>query len=795
MHIAACRTCFLPGEDWAFRSMAGVFARIRNAQLDQQNLKKRFEKLVSAVITLLVLTALLVAHPVGSVEYAPGCSTTCGNVTIQYPFGFTEGCGLPQYRLNCTNDTDLVQRYASNPVLLLSTLSGQYQVLTVTPSSLIISARANLRASVNGSATSANGSGLVQYEMNIVSFEIAETSPFVISEENIMFGYGCNVTASFTLEDGAGADGSVGSCTNGCDLDSSNPPYCDIYPCCGKNMTTNHKKIGINVTHHIVNPFNPPLEMGYASIIYPKTYFTPDRDGFGLGSWGMKLLWYSAGSCNNNIGICSDNSQCFDVSHVLYGGGHSCKCNEGFEGDGYRNGTGCFDVNECGISPVSNACAAQAICTNTPGAYKCSCPSGFIGDGYKYGTSCSRHDNRVAMIAGTSSASLFFFLAGVGVIVWWCRMQKRRKMQRLTRRNIRALGKMKSFFSSLSQGNHTVTLYTLKELEKATKNFSEDLKLGAGGFGTVYKGTLDNGLEVAIKKTNQVDMNGSQQFLNEVSVLSQVNHRNLVRLHGCCLEIEIPMLVYEYVTNGDLSQHLQGERAGLHLNWEKRLQIAMETAEALRYLHSAANPPIYHRDMKTSNILLDDNFSVKVADFGISRLVKPDATHVSTAVQGTPGYLDPEYFHSYHLTDKSDVYSFGIVLLELITSLKPLDFAREAEHINLAAMALPFIRKGNVEAIIDPQLIDEDVSDLEKIMKEIQGVAELASHCLANHRQDRPSMKVVVAELFAIKGIEQRAGFYGSDMEQEMVSMIDDFTPNSTSSSSVSQVTRHSVIF
>lgn len=202
--------------------------------------------------------------------------------------------------------------------------------------------------------------------------------------------------------------------------------------------------------------------------------------------------------------------------------------------------------------------------------------------------------------------------------------------------------------------------------------------------------------------------------------------------------------------------------------------------------------------MKTSNILLDDKFNVKVADFGISRLVKPDATHVSTAVQGTPGYLDPEYFHSYHLTDKSDVYSFGIVLLELITSLKPLDFAREAEDINLAAMALPFIRKGNVEAIIDPQLIDEDGSDLERIMKEIQGVAELASHCLANHRHDRPSMKEVVAELFAINGIEPRAGVYGSEQDQqaiEMVSMIDDFTPNSTSSSSASQIKRHSVTF
>ena len=196
--------------------------------------------------------------------------------------------------------------------------------------------------------------------------------------------------------------------------------------------------------------------------------------------------------------------------------------------------------------------------------------------------------------------------------------------------------------------------------------------------------------------------------------------------------------------------------------------------------------------MKTSNILLDDKFNVKVADFGISRLVKPDATHVSTAVQGTPGYLDPEYFHSYHLTDKSDVYSFGIVLLELITSLEPLDFARDTEDINLAAMALPLIRKGNVEAIIDPQLMDEDASDFERTLKEIHGVAELASQCLANHRVDRPSMKEVVAELLAIKGIEQKGINYGSDPDQlegiEMVSMIDQLTPNSTSSSSASQV-------
>lgn len=301
----------------------------RSGRVDRVGLNMRFKKLVSVAITLLST----IAHPVVALEYALGCSTTCGNVTIQYPFGFTEACGLPQYRLNCTNDTGLVQSNASNPVLFLSTLSGQYQVLNVTSSSLIISARANLRASVNGSE--------VQSGTNAVSFEIADTSPYVVSSENTMFGYGCNVTATFTLQYGTAE--SVGSCSNGCDLASTIAPYCDIYPCCVKNMSINQKKVGINATHHIKNSFNPTWEQGYASIIYPESYSTPDGTEFGLGSWGIKLLWYFAGSCNNGS-TCSDNSQCFDVSPggVLNGAGHYCKCSEGYGGDGYLNGTSCF---------------------------------------------------------------------------------------------------------------------------------------------------------------------------------------------------------------------------------------------------------------------------------------------------------------------------------------------------------------------------------------------------------------------------------------------------------------------
>jgi serine/threonine protein kinase len=174
-----------------------------------------------------------------------------------------------------------------------------------------------------------------------------------------------------------------------------------------------------------------------------------------------------------------------------------------------------------------------------------------------------------------------------------------------------------------------------------------------------------------------------EQVLNEIRLLSSVDHPNLVRLLGCCLEKGEPILVYEFMPNGTLSQHLQRER-GEGLLWRTRVTIVAETAHALAYLHSALTPPICHRDVKSSNILLDSDFNAKVADFGLSRLFLTEASHISTAPQGTPGYLDPQYHENFHLTDKSDVYSFGVVLVEIITALKVVDFSRKENEINLA---------------------------------------------------------------------------------------------------------------
>ncbi|VAH71785.1 unnamed protein product [Triticum turgidum subsp. durum] len=237
-------------------------------------------------------------------------------------------------------------------------------------------------------------------------------------------------------------------------------------------------------------------------------------------------------------------------------------------------------------------------------------------------------------------------------------------------------------------GSPCTHIFTYEELDAATDGFGNANELGAGGFGTVYKGVLRDGSVVAVKRLYKNSYKGVEQFANEVDILSRLRHPNLVALYGCtsssptCRDL---LLVYEFVPNGTLADHLHhGKEDPLLLPWPTRLGIAVETAAALVYLHAHQ---VLHRDVKTTNILLDDGFHVKVADFGLSRLFPADGAtqHVSTAPQGTPGYVDPAYQRRYQLTDKSDVYSFGVVLVELVSSRPAVDMAQTKGTIDMVA--------------------------------------------------------------------------------------------------------------
>ncbi|XP_061368213.1 LEAF RUST 10 DISEASE-RESISTANCE LOCUS RECEPTOR-LIKE PROTEIN KINASE-like 1.2 [Gastrolobium bilobum] len=292
-----------------------------------------------------------------------------------------------------------------------------------------------------------------------------------------------------------------------------------------------------------------------------------------------------------------------------------------------------------------------------------------------------------------------------------------------------------------------VPLFSYKELAEATSHFDHDKQIGDGGFGTVYYGKLRDQREVAVKHLYEHNYRRVEQFMNEVQILTRLRHRNLVSLYGCTSRHSRELLlVYEYIPNGTVACHLHGELAkpGL-LPWSIRIKIAIETANALAYLHASE---IIHRDVKTSNILLDNSFCVKVADFGLSRLFPNDVTHVSTAPQGTAGYVDPEYYQCYQLTNKSDVFSFGVVLIELISSKPAVDTNRLKDEINLSNLAIKKIQEKEFSELVDPDIgFDSD----NEIKRMIVSVAELAFRCLQGDKELRPSMDEVLEVLRRIE--------------------------------------------
>ncbi|KAG8092983.1 hypothetical protein GUJ93_ZPchr0012g22210 [Zizania palustris] len=457
---------------------------------------------------------------------------------------------------------------------------------------------------------------------------------------------------------------------------------------------------GLNLFAQWDKAEKPECDHLVTSAVYGET---PDKV-FSLEFSVAELGWWVNGNCTrlgagDEAGRCADNATCLNVKTPSGGWGHRCSCEDGMSGDGFAAGDGCH-------------------------------------------ANVSDSKKKIAAIAGGVLAGV----VAAGVLLFCC-VRWRRNAAAGRSGSDRLVAMRLLSEAATSSG---VPVYSYHEVTRATNSFSHTHRLGTGAYGTVYVGKLpaSSSSLVAIKRLRlryDDDDTAVALLLNEIKLISSLSHPNLVRLLGCCLDRGEQILVYEFVPNGTLYHHL----ASGGLQWSARLGVAAETAAAIAYLH-ATRPPILHRDVKSSNILIDGELRPKLADFGLSRAVRLEASlsHISTAPQGTPGYLDPEYHQNFHLSDKSDVYSFGVVLLELITAMKVVDFTRPAAEVNLASLALDRIGKGRVDEIVDPALVDRGE---EWVMQSVRHVSELAFRCLAFQKDVRPSMSEVAAELRRIK--------------------------------------------
>ncbi|KAB2637107.1 LRR receptor-like serine/threonine-protein kinase [Pyrus ussuriensis x Pyrus communis] len=281
--------------------------------------------------------------------------------------------------------------------------------------------------------------------------------------------------------------------------------------------------------------------------------------------------------------------------------------------------------------------------------------------------------------------------------------------------------------------------FSYAELRSATEDFNPSNKLGEGGYGPVYKGTLSDGRVVAVKQLSVASHQGKSQFVSEIATISAVQHRNLVKLYGCCIEGSQRILVYEYLENKSLDQALFGT-SNLHLDWPTRFNILLGTARGLAYLHEESRPRIVHRDVKASNILLDAELSPKISDFGLAKLYDDEKTHISTRVAGTIGYLAPEYAMRGHLTEKADVFGFGVVALEILSGRPNSDNNLDPEKIYLLEWAWTLHENDQILGLVDPRLTEFDETEATRLIR-----ASLL--CTQASPMTRPSMSRVVAML------------------------------------------------
>ncbi|WVZ54822.1 hypothetical protein U9M48_005567 [Paspalum notatum var. saurae] len=677
-----------------------------------------------------------------------GCNTSCGQVQVPYPFGLGPDahCYLPGFNLTCNT--------SYGPPRLLLGDDSSFQVVDISLADSTARVIRNFNFTVDFSLEPHG------YELSYDNLpSIGE--PYSLSPRNEFVLNACGVQATLhlqrQLQAGAAAGNSVVVLNCSCSsMDAAGGPGRPVGKdyCSGTNGCCHAPIFADSTSMPAMN------NRGSSSSMDQHLHMNLNRDDNAtfrqrasplVLEWAVKQGGLSAS--DNSLGtttcpgLCkSDLSDCRRQGHR----GYTCHCRPGYKGNPYIQ-DGCTDIDECAIPRISSACFGE--CTNLPGSYRCRCPRGFHGNA-SLPNGCRPSFTGLSVGIGVGSGAGFLLL--VLMAIYAIKKLKRRRSMMLKQKFFRQnRGQLLQQLVVHRADIAERMIITLEELEKATNNFDRARELGGGGHGTVYKGILSDLHVVAIKKSKITVQRRIEreidEFINEVAILSQINHRNVVKLYGCCLETEVPLLVYEFVSNGTLDNHLHVEGAMSSLSWDARLRIATETAKAIAYLHSATSIPIIHRDIKSTNILLDDTLTSKVSDFGASRHIPVDRTGVTTNIQGTIGYLDPSYCTTGRLTEKSDVYSFGVLLVELLTRKKPYSYV-SSDGLGLGAHFVALYTSSSLVDIIDHQVMQEGGN------QKVTEVAALAVTCVKMPGDERPTMRQVEMTLEAIQAKDQTSG-------------------------------------
>ncbi|WVZ82645.1 LOW QUALITY PROTEIN: hypothetical protein U9M48_029889 [Paspalum notatum var. saurae] len=692
-----------------------------------QGQKKRLLLVVAA--TVLILQHSTVADGAGAENSRiakAGCQDKCGNVSIPYPFGMEDGCFLNDFKVNCTNDVAILLNFNSTYMSTMPELPSDNSGIRLWEINVTLG-EARVQSPIarwcNYTDNTANG-----------SFPLFNLGPFFVvsGTKNQFTGIGCTTIA---LVRGDNKHGYASACGSFCFEEDSidNSTDSSGTGCCQTsipgNLDTLYLSFETDLDYTQVRNFSP---CSYGFIIEEDSFkFDPSyansslfEEKYGDGvplvlDWVLGSETCEAAKKNQSSYACAaTNSVCIDVPS---GAGYLCSCSQGYEGIPTST-----EAAKTSTSVISHGCILAKE-NNTIGNYTCPCPLGTQSKDPK-NEACTPNIKMFIGIPG----SLIFIIICIFIVLGGC---LKRNLAKEKERFFQQNGGKILYEQILSRQVDTVLLFTIDELTKATDNFDKSRELGIGGHGTVYKGILKDDRIVAVKRSTIFNVIHSEEFGQEIIILSQINRKNVVRLNRLLLRGGSAYISLIHVNHG---------RTPISL--EARLKIAQESAKALSYLHLSTNQPIVHGDVKSMNILLDENYMVKVTDFGAPRILPKDAVQHMTMVQGTLGYLDPEYLQERRLTEKSDVYSFGVVLLKLITRKTAIYLEGSKEERSLVSSFLQALKENKVKGLLDTSIMGVGMEEL------FQEVVELASMCLISKGEERPSMTEVADKLKAIRG-------------------------------------------